>query len=362
MFRRLNRSLSLKVLFALLLGCAPAFAGSTVTVKPLRSPPGKIVYPRLVAGASAQVRRQVNKVLASREKADRQQRLDCLAAIRQAGQSPDRHSFEETVAASYVSERYLSVDVRQSYFCATAYPTEDAADPLTIDLANGTEIDWKRVFKPDFLPRDGETAPSALTRLYQMRYAASGEQQECKDIVSGQDPLQGGAILWLDAAKGGLVVQPDFPHVIAACAKPIALGSKDLSPYADPAFLRDLAAVQAKSACGAGKGAGGEDGGEDCPITLRFAPGKDTTIVEGNFRKGGDCCAYALGARSGQVLTWRLEGPAARVTIRYPDGHVDSPMPGRIPLPATGRYVLRASPDLMAGGAFGKFTLTIGIR
>jgi hypothetical protein len=252
MFEKLDRSLYLKVLLALLLGCAQAFAGSAVSVKPLRSPLGKIVYPRLVAGASAEVRREVNKVLASREEADRQQRLDCLDAVRQAGRSPDRGSFKETIAASYVSPRYLSVDVRQSYFCATAYPTEDAADPLTIDLATGKALDWKGLFKPNFLPRKGEAGPSALTRLYRMRYAASGEQQECKDIVSGRDPFEGGVILWLDAVKGGLVVQPDFPHAIAVCAKPITFGSKDLASYADSAFLHDLAAVQAKSACSAG--------------------------------------------------------------------------------------------------------------
>ncbi|WP_459092142.1 hypothetical protein [Mesorhizobium sp. A556] len=246
MFEKLARSLPLTALFALLLGCTQAFAGPAVTVKPLRSPPGKIVYPRLVAGASADVRRAANGMLAGREKADRQQRFDCLDAVRQAGQSPVRESFEETVRASYVSARYLSVDVRRSYFCATAYPTEDAADPLTIDLADGKALDWKRLFKPGFLPQEGEAGLSALARLYQTRYAASGEQQACKDVVSGQDPFAEGAILWLDAAKGGLVAQPNFPHVIAACAKPITLGSKDLASYAAPYFLHDLAAVQAK--------------------------------------------------------------------------------------------------------------------
>ena len=252
MFETLRRSSYFAVLFALLLGCAQAIAGSAVTAKPLRSPPGKIVYPRLVAGASAEVRRKVNLVLAGREEADRQQRLACLAQARRAGLSPDRHSFEETIAASYVSEHYLSVDVRQSYFCATAYPTDDAADPLTIDLATGTALDWQPLFKPGFLPRDGESGPSALTRLYQQRYAASRVQQACKDIVSGQDPFEEGVVLWLDAAKGGLVVEPSFPHAIAACAAPIALGPKALAPYADPAFLRDLAAAQAKPACRAG--------------------------------------------------------------------------------------------------------------
>ena len=339
---------------ALLLGGAPAIAGPGVTVKPLQNPPGEIAYPRIVAGTSEAVRRQVNKALAEREKADRDQRRDCLAAIRQAGQKPDVDSFNETIEASYVSARYLSIDVRRSYFCATAYPTAGAGDPLTFDLETGKALDWKKVFRPGFLPQEGGAKPSALTRLYRARYAASDEEQECKDVVSGQDPFEGGALLWLDSAKGGLVAQPDFPHVIAACAKTIAFRSEDLAPYADSVFLRDLEAAAAP-ACRAGA--------HDCPITLRIARGGDTAKAEGVFRKGEDCCAYVFQARAGQVMTWRFNGPAARETIRYPDGKVDGPgIPLRITLPATGSYVFSANPNLMADGAFGPFTLTIQIR
>ena len=344
----------LNAAFFLLLGCLPAFAGPAVTVKPIHNPPGEIAYPRLVAGGSTTLRRRANEALSQREGDDRQQRLDCLAAIREAGQQPSRDSFDETITATYVSTHYLSVDVRQSYFCATAYPTEGAANPLTIDLATGNELDWKTLFKSHFLPRDEETEPSALSQLYQTRYAASDEQQDCKDVVSGGDPFSEGAILWLDAAKGGLVVQPDFPHVIAACARPIIFSPKDLAPYADPDFLRDLATAGTAAGCNAGA--------EDCPITLRMKPGKDTTTVKGVFRPKEDCCAYAFRARSGQVLTWSLTGPAARVKIRHPDGRIEGPVSHRIPLSEAGEYVLHASSDPTAGGALGRFAMTIGIR
>jgi hypothetical protein len=346
--------LRMALALALFFAGAPAIAGGGVTVKPLQNPPGEIAYPRIVAGTSEAVRRQVNKALAEREKADRDQRRDCLAAIRQAGQKPDADSFNETIEASYVSARYLSIDVRRSYFCATAYPTNDDEDPLTFDLETGKALNWNKVFKPGFLPQEGEAKPSALTRLYRARYAASDEERECKDVVSGQDPFEGGAHLWLDSAKGGLVAQPDFPHVVAACARAITFRPKDLAPYADPAFLHDFEAAAAP-ACSAGA--------HDCPITLRIAPGGDTATVKGVFRENEDCCAYVLEARAGQILTWHFKGPAARETIRYPDGRTDGPgIPQKITLPATGSYIFSASPDLMVERVFGPFTLTIQIR
>lgn len=176
MIRTSNGSFALKAAIALaaFLGWSPAFAKPAVTVRPIANPPGKIVYPRIVAGASVAVRQKVDKALAEAENADRGQRSDCLAATRQAGEAPDSHSFEETIKASYVSARYLSIDVRQSYFCATAYPTDDAGNPLSFDLVTGAALDWNQLFKPGFVPHDGETEPSTLTRLYQARYAASG--------------------------------------------------------------------------------------------------------------------------------------------------------------------------------------------
>jgi hypothetical protein len=50
-------------------------------------------------------------------------------------------------------------------------------------------------------------------------------------------------ILWLNA-KAGLVVQPDFPHVVAACADDLSLSAADLAPFVkDTVFLADLKAT-----------------------------------------------------------------------------------------------------------------------
>jgi hypothetical protein len=48
--------------------------------------------------------------------------------------------------------------------------------------------------------------------------------------------------------------------------------------------------------------------------------------------------------------------------IAYPDGDGINPgLPNPVTLPQTGRYVLTVSPNLMADGAFGRFTLTLRI-
>ena len=104
-------------------------------------------------------------------------------------------------------------------------------------------------------------------------------------------------------------------------------------------------------------------GAQDCPITVRMAPGSDTIVLDGHLKQNADCCAYAFEARAGQMLTWDFDGPAERATITYPNGDVDGPgVPASILLPATGAYVFRVSPNLMAEGSFGPFRLTITIR
>ena len=98
-------------------------------------------------------------------------------------------------------------------------------------------------------------------------------------------------------------------------------------------------------------------------IVLHMKRGADTITVHGVLRQNGpDCCAYAIGAAAGQRLYWTISGPAVRMTIRYPDGSMDGPgIPNPLPLKTTGVYILGVSPDLMAEGAFGRFTLKIRI-
>jgi hypothetical protein len=98
------------------------------------------------------------------------------------------------------------------------------------------------------------------------------------------------------------------------------------------------------------------------PIVLKMRRGSDSLTVRGVLRQNVDCCAYTFKAHAGQQLHWTESGATARIGIAYPDGEGINPgLPNPAALPQTGRYVLTLSPDLMAEGAFGRFTLTLRI-
>jgi hypothetical protein len=103
-------------------------------------------------------------------------------------------------------------------------------------------------------------------------------------------------------------------------------------------------------------------GDADHPIVLKMQRGSDSIVVRGVLRQNVDCCAYTFKAHAGQQLHWRETGAAARVGLAYPDGDGINPgLPNPADLPQDGRYVLTLSPDLMAEGAFGPFTLRVRI-
>jgi hypothetical protein len=106
--------------------------------------------------------------------------------------------------------------------------------------------------------------------------------------------------------------------------------------------------------------AAAQPGAASQPILLKMERGTDTIVVRGVLRQNVDCCTYVFKAQAGQLLYWSETGAVARLVITYPDGHVDGPgFANPLPLPATGAYTLSVSPDLMADGAFGRFTLKL---
>jgi hypothetical protein len=105
-----------------------------------------------------------------------------------------------------------------------------------------------------------------------------------------------------------------------------------------------------------------QPGSEASPISVHFRRGGDAIRFTGVLRQGQQCCSYRFNAEAGQVLNWRETGATIRVVMKYPDGHIDGPgLPQAIALPQTGTYVFTISPNLMADGAFGPFTLRLQI-
>jgi hypothetical protein len=212
----------------------------------MHSEGGKPVYPRLIAFSNPAIMAKVNAALAKQEADDRDTRSDCIKSVLEAKQNPSATAYETDISVSYISPRYLSVNVVSSYDCAGAYPTNGAETPLTFDLTTGEPVDWKALFKPGFLPsEDGEDAahPSGLAKIYKARYRKTdAADDDCRSVIA--DPSWSfSPILWLSATTG-LMVQPDFPHVVAACADELNLSAADLAPFVKtPSFLADLKAT-----------------------------------------------------------------------------------------------------------------------
>jgi len=245
MIGRLNSVVLCAALIAVPLPlCAAAPATPTVAAAPMHTVGARAVYPRLTKFPDAKIMAHVNVLLAAQEKTDRAAYADCLAQLKEQHQKPDKDTYWADISVSYLSARYLSVNVNSSYDCATAYPNAGVETPMTFDLATGRAIDWNTMFKPGFLPSDSSDAPlSALTKLYRARYSTEKDDADCRSAIMGDEPFSSPPIVWLDSGKG-LVAQPDFPHVMAACANPVSLSAADLAPYLkDAKLLADLKAV-----------------------------------------------------------------------------------------------------------------------
>jgi hypothetical protein len=117
-----------------------------------------------------------------------------------------------------------------------------------------------------------------------------------------------------------------------------------------------LGSMLVSGAAEAATGSGGD------PIVVRMRRGTDRIRLHGVLKEGVDCCTYKFDARKGQHLTAGVNGPATRLSITFPNGDGDGPaLPDSMELPETGTYLLTVSPNLMADGAYGRFTLYLAI-
>ena len=242
-------------ILVLMLGLLPpaAMAADEVVVSPLKSAGEIAHYPRLVKFPDPQVRDRVNRIFAQYDQKQSDDRRDCLKQLRDQHMQKDKDSFNTSIEVTYISRRFLSLSVNSSYYCGGAYPENGAASPITVDLTHGTEVDWKKTFKPGFLSvadaKTGDIQLGKLAGLYRARYAKirkDKDDQECRDTIGSEEFLD--VSLWLDRAQGGLIVEPQLAHVIQACVEDVALNGNALAPYiADSNLLADLRDMAASS-------------------------------------------------------------------------------------------------------------------
>jgi hypothetical protein len=209
----------------------------------MQSKTPQLRFPRVSGLPDAEVQRQVNAILASRERKDIKTLNGCRQGISGFSQKNDD---SETMRVTYLTPHFLSVNAFVTVWQCAPYPQLNLPEPFTIDLRTGHEVDWKQFFVDGFLPvpdysvrRKPQTVPTAkLTLLYLSRYKQTDPQ--CVGAV--KDDISYGYDLRLDRRREALIAVPDFPHVIRSCADEIAIPLNEVRPYiADEATARELA-------------------------------------------------------------------------------------------------------------------------
>lgn len=180
-----------------------ATAGGPVEVRTVRDTTSGAELPRVTLSGRPDAERRVN--------AD----LDSLSAsLTCEGATPADSSYTSRVSVEHAADDVLSVSVHASYYCGGAYPTNDANLSVTYDLTTGEPVPFAALF------RDYEADQAAIVGVLQSTLSAAGTEGDggagCPDVLSTESLASYGFAYTLSDA--GLTVQPEFPHVIEACA------------------------------------------------------------------------------------------------------------------------------------------------
>jgi len=234
---------------ALALGLiAPSAHALTLTQPP---PLAKAIpaLPRIAAPATPAIAR-INTALAKEDASWRAFIKDCRS---QAGADFD---MERSNQVAMAGPGYFAVTIGYSYDCGGAHP-DGGAIALVYDLNTGAPVNWARLLPKSLVDAvstdsagDGTTigliASKTLQKIYAREALAAGDadfKANCADTV-GQDGLT--FQVWPDAKAGGLMLQPDLPHVVLACGDPQVISIQTLKSLGVAAPL--LSAIEAAHA------------------------------------------------------------------------------------------------------------------
>jgi hypothetical protein len=209
-------------------GASPA-VGDKVETRLVRSPRSGALLPRLVRFHDPAIQDKVNRQLDSL--------ADSLSCEDQGAAASSPTDFESTAKVTYAANDILSVSVHASFFCGGPYPTNDANLSVTYDLRTGSLVPFKGLFA-DYQRDAAEIVrvlfPEKVARAES--WAAAGREESgesCDDtpsLFSIDSLLETGFSYVL--SPDGLVVQPNFPHVVEACAEMATVSYDKLRRFA----------------------------------------------------------------------------------------------------------------------------------
>jgi len=153
---------------------------------------------------------------------------------------------------------FLSLVITDSIACDGAAHPETSTAAIVYSLTTGKPVDWTRLLPPSLTGRAAPVeaggsrfvtlASRRLFALYMAGYTDGGatgdDLRRCKDALSqaGNAPPMNA---WLDAKSGGLSLEIELPHAIAACEDVVTIPKGRLrAEGASPALLKALAAAR----------------------------------------------------------------------------------------------------------------------
>lgn len=140
----------------------------------------------------------------------------------------------------YAAQDIFSIYASAGYYCGGPYPTNDENLSLTFDLRTGEKVDFRDLFE-NYEVNKGAILKiifaQQLAKTKTLRAAGSKTDDQNSDCDS--DPLYtpqtlGRTDFAYNFSPKGLVVQPDWPHVIEACALRVTVPYRQLEKFAAP--------------------------------------------------------------------------------------------------------------------------------
>ncbi len=194
--------------------------GIPYTMVPTNDP--AFTYPQITSFREPLILEQVNQKIAE--------------TFGQAGCGPDTsdETFEWNVVTTvdYAENDIFSVNASGNYFCGGAYPVNNFTQTLTFDMTTGELIEFPMLFESFDTDQELilETIYAAQITLAEMS-ADIAEEGSCSVVNNLETLLNYTHDFRLATTTQAIVVRPQYPHVIEACAEPVTVPAEQLLPF-----------------------------------------------------------------------------------------------------------------------------------
>lgn len=175
---------------------------------------------------------------------DVNQKIDTLTSTMRCENSAEENTYQVKSSVTYAAKDIFSIYASASYYCGGPYPTNDSNVSLTFDLKTGTVVSFQNLF------RDYEADKKDILRTIFSKQVARAEQLatergKATQRNNGDRSCENDPALFslehlkqsdfaFNLSKEGLQVQPQWPHVIEACAKRVSVPFHTLQRFAKP--------------------------------------------------------------------------------------------------------------------------------